>query len=180
KFKVMTFRVALVGHSNVPDGFHHPGAVVTICKKRGAHIRDFYKEPELMKVFNDKYDLVFIYLGSNDVVKGGDTVEIPKLTREIAIDIKNRTGAKVIAIALEPRNCPENYHTPTEDYRRLARAINSKIRLKKKDDYGVLHLWQFLRYHISEDGYHFDREGRAYLRDRIGKQITKHMALKRN
>ena len=172
----MSFKVAIVGHSNVPVRFHHPGASVSIFRKGGALLKNFYSEPALNRVLDEKFDLVFTWLGSNDVEDGKGTLEIPRLTLELAKDIKSKTGAQVIVIDIEPRVCPVRYHTTTKAYKKIAKGINDKILKKRGDHHGVLHVEPFLKFHINESGCHYTREGRRILEGKISNQIRRIMS----
>ena len=66
------FKVALVGHSQVPTTFEAPeGAEVSIFRRRGGLVEHF-DQPPLLNVYEYKPNLVILFLGSNDLLNYAD------------------------------------------------------------------------------------------------------------
>ena len=165
-------KVSIIGHSNVPKQFYYPGVEVRLFRKPGALLEKFYSYPTFMEIFNYMHDLCFLFLGSNDVKSGGGTDDIPKWTKRVADDIERRTGAEVIVILLEPRQCPPDYHTTTQEYNKIVGSVNKKIQ-KLRRGRRHLHFWGLPKFHNDRRGYHFDERGTWFISDRIGRQINR-------
>ena len=77
------FHVALVGHSQVPPHFDSLPSPIEfhVFRSPGARAGTFFQNDQLTGVFNNRYDLVILWLGSNDI-------HTNCCVRKIAEDIK--------------------------------------------------------------------------------------------
>ena len=64
------YRVAIAGHSQLPRELEVPDQVqLDIFRNPGALVRDFYHKEQLRKLFESSYNLVLVWIGSNDVTE---------------------------------------------------------------------------------------------------------------
>ncbi|MEL7523367.1 MAG: SGNH/GDSL hydrolase family protein [Cyanobacteria bacterium J06553_1] len=170
-------KIALVGHSQIPVDLYYPNAVITYFKKPGALARFCLDYPETRGVLNDTFDLVIIWVGSNDIRPNCGLDYLPSKIADIATEIQNRTGADIRIVLIEPRDCPpgnRNQITRAE-YIRIQKGVNKRIirRCLEVDTWAVIYTTGFPAFNLDEGGVHFNHRGRIVMKRRICGSIAR-------
>ena len=161
------FKAAVVGHSHVPRALRPDVPCrVDIFRSPGAKAKDFFVNPILTPVLRERYDLVILWLGSNDITDNSNPLTIAQDIQGIVQAIEKECGADVRPVLIEPRlinpNPPPHIHiSDQETYEKQAKGINRKLqgRLLKRCRYisfGAKPFWDDL----GPDGVHFRRPER--------------------
>ena len=164
-------RVAIVGHSNVPTHFSHPGVEVRIFRKPGAWITQFDTYAEFRNLFHWPHDLCFLWLGSNDIYTGCGTQSIATQIIQLARRIEDQVGSTVVVVLIEPRNCPDDYQITTEEYTLVARGINRQINRARPGVGRRIGFWGEAAQHLDHTGWHFNDIGKQLVKDRFAEFI---------
>ena len=164
------FRVALLGHSQIPRRLDHhiEGVEVTIFRAPGGKVTNFLKDNRLNRILNFEHDLAIIWLGSNDLEYGGTS----RLTVDSLISVANlveeQCHSRVILVELENRKYPPyNERIPEGDYMRLKRAVNKKI---QKHRFKYIH-FRTSQFELDVDGVHFTEDAQGLVREKLIKVI---------
>ena len=169
--------IAIAGHSQVPEDFSYYNAVIRVFKKPGALASRFFDYPELTGVLNYQYDLVILWIGSNDITPGCGARYLPERICYIAGEIQRWTGADIRIILVEPRDCPPGNRNciTLAEYKRIAKAVNKKIiqRCRYRNTWGTISTFGFPAFHLATDGVHFDRRAREVIEERIHGSIRR-------
>ena len=170
------FKVAIVGHSQVPpqlDGVS-PQVEVTIFRSPGAKARSFFANPQLAAVLEGRWDMVILWLGSNDITNRCQVADIVQDLKNIVLQLEERCTPKVKVCLVEPRHTEVRWRprVEQESYNKVAKAINNKLQkraLKGRTfiSFGAKPFW----YSLRADGVHFDREGRERVKDKLRSAI---------
>lgn len=166
------FRVAIVGHSQVPTEIEHlPSAVeLSIFRAPGAKAKSFFANERLMTVFNRRYDLVILWLGSNDIEPQCRPRTIIEDLKRIVDQLLTTCTPKVKICQIEPRITHTRWRTTVEQqtYNRIAKAVNRRM----YD--GLLRDQEFIsfgarpfRYNLRADGVHFNRAGQERVKSKL-------------
>ena len=172
RVKVMR-RVAFVGHSQVPHYLRVEGADVKIFRKPGGLLFSLETTPQMWKFTDEFWDIVVLWIGSNDVdlkVKANViTDELVRITNFVA----EKCNAVVQLVGIEPRRYPDLYPIISHvEYRRCAKAVTKK--LKRLLPYNrVLDLLGYPSECLDHDGVHFTLEGKLWIENKIRENIVR-------
>ena len=161
------FRVAIVGHSQIPHnvGDHIEGAVVDFYRKPGGKVAEWSNTPELNSVLDHSYNLVFLWLGSNDIKGSIDIGVLTTAILNIAAQIQRCCGAFVWIVEPERRTSVSRAPGLTElEYKRIVRGI--KRRLSRQNSFQLMWMTQG-KFPLGFDGVHASAEGKTQLRSRL-------------
>ena len=168
----MKFKVAIVGHSQVPSHLDDlPSPVeVQIFRSPGATARSFFNNDHLTAVFNGRYDMVILWLGSNDIHSGCKVTDIVSDIKSIVEQLEARCTPKVKICLIEPRLTETRWRPQIEQeaYNKVAKGVNNKLQkraLRGKGfiTFGAKPFW----YSLKSDGVRFDREGRERVKNKL-------------
>ena len=127
------FKVALVGHSHVPAELTvDVPAEVDIFRSPGAKIKSFFNNPLLTPVLQQKYHLIVLWLGSNDVRDNCNINDIVGQVKTVVEALEKTCGADVRFCLLEPRLTERQFpcRIDQESYIKVAKAVNRKLQAK--------------------------------------------------
>ena len=156
----MSYRVAILGHSQVPLNFPSIAGVETrIYRKSGAKLQRFGDYPEFTEVFSWPHDHNIIFLGGNDIGAGTNAWTAEDIaTKLISICWQlHHQGQTVSLVQIEPRQyLSEFYH---DFYRRESDKVNRRLKRYIKRRQGLYRLISYnaapFREGHSIDGVHF-------------------------
>ena len=125
----MSINVAIVGHSQTPRIRSYNNVNIQVFKQPGAKIDDVYDvRSELNRVLHSNWDIVFVFLGGNDICKKPSSVVVDDL-----ISLKHQLSSHHVYItAIEPRfytSAQETrYRITTHHYNSKARTANTRLK----------------------------------------------------
>ena len=123
-------RVAIVGHSQVPDIESYANVEVSVFRRGGASIHHAY-EPPLSDSLDEHFDIVILFLGGNDI----GTKTPHQIVEELLELVDSYDSAKqVVVTQIEHRVYPagHRYYIAEDDYRRQANRVNKSLVQKAK------------------------------------------------
>lgn len=171
------FRVALVGHSQVPRHLRLDQVEISVFRAPGASAGDFKTDPRLNSVLQSRFELVLVWLGSNEIRESSRVRQVVKSIKDIVDEIKECCKAKVGVILIEPRKTDQQWRqfVSQETYDKVARAVNRTLTQRTlKGGIFVQFTARPYRECLDRDGVHFDRSGRTYIKEKISNCITHH------
>ena len=172
------FKVAIVGHSQVPSHLNNlPSPIdVQIFRSPGATARSFFYNEHLTAVFNGRYDMVILWLGSNDIHPRCQVKDIVNNIKHIVEQLEARCTPRVKICLVEPRLTEIRWRPRIEQeiYNKVAKGVNNKLqkRALPGKEFISFGAKPFL-YSLRSDGIHFDREGRERVKDKLRGAINK-------
>ena len=102
----MSFRVAIIGHSQVPTSFLAiPGIEIRIFRRSGAKLQYFSEYLEFQEVFTWPHDYNIVFLGGNDINVGPQSWSAARIARDL-INLSWQfveLNQKVSLVLIEPR-----------------------------------------------------------------------------
>ena len=167
-------RVAIVGHSQVPPELTGPNFTVHIFRRPGAKVNDWREVPEFVDLLKSKFDLVFLWLGSNDITSTCQPNAILRQINLFALQIENSCEARVVVVEVESRQYQRSRHfVPPNQYLRIRRAINIRLHLQKR--YSLLSFGA-LKFELATDGVHFKAQSKLMIKQKFMTYIEKFRA----
>ena len=167
-------KVGIVGHSQVPPELISPGITVHIFRKPGAKVNDWQNVPELADILNHHFDLVFIWIGSNDITTTCRPNVILRQLNQFAQQVESRCNTKVVIVEIESRCYQHSRHyVPPLQYLHIRRAINQRLHLQKR--YSLLSFGA-LKFELAADGVHFKAQSKQAIKQRFIATIEKFRA----
>lgn len=157
------FKVALVGHSQVPSTFEAPeGAEVRIFRRRGGLIQHFNQSP-LVDVYAYNPDLIILFLGSNDVLHyANNWLLLVQGLRDILYNLTS-VCPRVWTVTIERRKFTSNHLSLL--YESCRKKINRKLRKYIRNMnvrmVNITSTW-FLD-NLSTDGVHFNAQAKQEI-----------------
>ena len=173
------FRVAIVGHSQIPFDFPDISRVaLRIFRLPGGRLGDFEKDSIFKESFNWAHDLTILFIGGNDIPALSNELIVRKL-----IDLVDRYKAlgsrNVVVTLIEPReySLGNRFGIDNELYKHSMNFINRKIkRLSKSRHFRILNInARPFQYGHTPDGVHFDLESRYAIIDKMKNCIARHL-----
>ena len=138
-----------------------PGVRVKNFGVGGAKLSTYLDDVVIPKVLRKyKPDIIFIWIGSNNVQEGYDRFQVLRMFRRY-YDLCKRENIQCFTLALP------NRYTGYEDYNRESKAINRTLRRWQKDHFIQLPEFVYERWGYKRDGVHL----RYYLYDHISMLI---------
>lgn len=165
------YKIAIAGHSQLPRELEINNAQVDIFRKPGALVKDFFSRETLGKVFEKTYDVVVLWIGSNDVKEDTSVRDLVLQILNIIVEVRRLCGAHVIFVSLEDRRYGErNRFIPPHRYRTVREAINKRVRQWARSQPKVeVPGWSSNTFQLARDGVHFT----ADTKERI-KRVLRH------
>lgn len=170
----VSFKVSLVGHSQLPGGIHLSQVDLRTYRSPGARADSFYENGTLCEVLEWPHDLCILWIGSNDIEQHSVPAEITNNIVGIVQTIEEATNAIVWVVKLEHRFYQEGGPVTQTDYRKIQRGVNKKLesRLSNRLINFNSEMWVEL---MGEDGVHWSQEGKQRIRKRFRKLIREFM-----
>ena len=172
----MTYRVAIVGHSQVPKQLtvNDTNIKIDIFRRPGGCVTHFDESP-LRDVLDEKFDLVFLFLGGNDIVNYPlDCKPVSDALKEILLKLKTITN-ELRFVLIERRNyAPNNrFNLDNAEYERGRKQVNSSLRhfLKGQSIRSINTAAPWFGDHLKADGVHFDNNAQEELKTKIRNAI---------
>lgn len=160
----MVFRVALVGHSQLPYIDNYDDVEFKRFKKGGARIRTFTQGSDYERICSDEWDCVILFLGGNDLCDHHNASKtVSELMRfvdaisaplKLVTEIENRTYDQLLGGA---------HNIDNDQYKHIAKCANNKLNhLKRSRGFKLIHTPA--SYNIgSRDGIHLGETGERSL-----------------
>ena len=166
--------VALVGHSQLPTNLHVSGADISIYRAPGGRADEFWDDERMSDVLEEwQGDLVILWLGSSDIDEDTVPSELASNILDICENIENSCDAVVKICLIEPREYPDEDPISHEDYAKIQKAVNKKLR---KAPYSNIHFNSTAyQAELAEDGVHFTSVGRSMIKSKLRNAIKSFM-----
>ena len=130
--------------------------------------------PELADVLNHTFDIVFIWLGSNDITTTCRPNLILHQLNHFAQQVGSSCNCKVVLVKVETRCYTYSRHyVPPSQYLHIRRAINKRLHLQRR--YTLLSFGA-LRFELAADGVHFKAQSKQMIKQRFIATIEKFRA----
>ena len=169
-----TLNVAIIGHSQVPPELISPNINCKIFRKPGARLSNWQDVPELVDVLNHNFDLVFIWLGSNDITTDCRPNLILHQLTHCARQVESRCQCKVVLVEVEHRCYTQSRHyVPPTQYLHIRRAINKRLHLQRRH---TLLSFGALRFELARDGVHFRPSSKEMIKQKFVTYIERFRA----
>ena len=168
------YRVALVGHSNLPVFPGWGNVQVEIFKERGARLTDLRDGLRFDgALFTTNWDCVVVFLGGNDIA---DCRNLDNLYNRHLDAFRTLHTNKLVVTDLEPRVYNRvnqaTFGITTRTYNAIAKVVNKKLKrfVKRTANVELVHIPPgYLE--GSEDGIHLSPEGQQSLIQRYKRHI---------
>ena len=162
----MVFKVAIVGHSQVPTSVPaFDGVEIRIFRRSGARLIHLEQSP-LRDVFEYRPNLCIFYMGGNDIaVSNVDCREVIKHIRDALLSLKD-IAQKVVFVNIEERRyAVGNRHgVDTETYNTCRKWVNNNLRrFLRINHIGTINVSGPWFASQSVDGVHFNKEAKRVL-----------------
>lgn len=131
---MVLFRVALVGHSQLPVSWPSYGegdeaVEVRLFRSPGGKVGTFRHNRVLREVLEWPHDLTVLWLGSNDICDRARPIVLANDIRELVREVENRCGSKVLISLIEPRTAHRrSAGLEPGGYNRVAASVNRRLR----------------------------------------------------
>ena len=169
------FKVALVGHSQVPNTFEAPeGATIRIFRRRGGLIQHF-DQPPLSDVYRYNADLIILFLGSNDVLNfGNNWLNLVKQLREILLLLR-AICPRVWFVTIERRKFTSSHlDSLYESYRKkINRKLGKYLHNTVVRMVNISSPW--FGDHLGNDGVHFNAQAKQEIANKFKNVIHRCM-----
>ena len=165
------YKVALVGHSQIPRSLNVNNVEVKIFRAPGGKLANFHRDSWLNQVLSWKHQLTYLWLGSNDINPASSTSELITQTQAIAREIEERCGSQVIIIEIEHRQYPPHRLViEQEAYKKIRRSVNRAL-LRSKSFFTIT--FNALKFVLASDGVHFEPQSRRMIENRLVESIQR-------
>lgn len=165
------FKVAIVGHSQVPHRFdvEVENSEVRIYRARGARARNFFNDERLNRVLAWKHDLTILWIGSNDISPTTQPRELTNIILNIGKVIEQNCCSKVILVEVENRVYPASRPViANERYKKIKRAVNTGLFRSKQF---LCINFNSLVFTLGRDGVHFETSAKALIQQKLEMNI---------
>ena len=177
------FEVAILGHSHVKK-LKNFGLKLNVNKVRvdyyatpGTTCNKIISDDKFKKLLTQKYDIVILFLGSNDI---DNNLPIDEIYSSI-LNIKHKIDEEVdptigtYILEIEPRTKPR--HISETKYNKTRNNLNKKFK-KKYSPLRLLTLsgYGLCKYLLTENGVHFNYEGINIISKAVENHINKLIA----
>ena len=171
----MSIKVAILGHSQVPQTFHVQNSEISIFRRSGACIHHFDESP-LRDILEDRFDLVFLFLGGNDIRADlYDCKPVIVGLKGILLRLKE-ISKEVRFVAIERRHYSVNNRFGVENaqYEHDRRRINNNLRkfCGRQNIRIVNTTTRWFSDHLGKDGVHFATEAQRELKQKFTNVIN--------
>ena len=153
----MVFKVALVGHSQLPYIDDYDDVEFEQFKIGGARIKTFTEGSNYERICSNEWDCVILFLGGNDLCDHHDAYQMVTELMTFVNDI--RAPLKLVT-EVEKRTyssqLEDRYNTTTQQYMRLASTANNKLKHRKKSGaFRLIHSPSSYNINSRDGGIHF-------------------------
>ena len=173
----MSFKVAIVGHSQVPVSLANiEGTEIRIFRQGGAYIADIYSKPHLNESFSWGQDLTVLFIGGNDFPansKESVTTDLLKLVQDY-----QETGSRVAVFLIESREyqIPNRFNIRNEDYKVFQSYVNNRLKkVSSKRGFRTINLTRTVFETNRSDGVHFNAVGQGLIKTKIRQCVMNHL-----
>ena len=165
----MNIKVALVGDSLVKriPNYMLPQKMRKYSKG-GAKAESFIQSEEMIQALNYQPQVVFIFIGGNDIRRGCS----PKTIFDNIMAIRSRfvgIGSIVEVIEITYRSKPRGMSS--DEFRKVQNSINKKLRRHTKETLSLGGL-DLIKGFLENDGVHFNYQGIENLVARINLTVS--------
>ena len=153
----MVYKVALVGHSQLPYIEDYDDVEFEQFKISGARIEDFTKGSDYERICSDEWNCVILFLGGNDLC---DHHNAYQMVTELMTFVGDIRAPEKFVTEVEKRTYNSQlelrYNTTTQQYMQLATAANNQLRHKKKSGaFRLIHTPSSYNLNSRDGGIHF-------------------------
>ena len=171
------YRVALVGHSQLPRELNvpYPGIELRIFRAPGARATNFESRARLRDALAWKHDLTILWIGSNDITTHTIPNDLAHDIQAIITNFESQCGSEVSIVLIEPRlPDPRFGHNPSsEAYRLIADGVNRRLIRRNRNRYTLSMGARPFVAGLGRDGVHWARASRAHVNEKITKFIMR-------
>ena len=170
------YRVALVGHSNLPEIPIWGGVRVELFKERGAELLDLVQRRRFSgALYATHWDCVVLFLGGNDLARCrspyvmywrfSDAFDVHDYDRLMVTDLEPHLYNRELAL---------RHGITTEQYTPLANVIDKKLRRRARRDRQTIQLIHVPSGYMvgSREGIHLSPSGEQKLIEKYKKVIN--------
>ncbi|KAG0713759.1 hypothetical protein GWK47_015517 [Chionoecetes opilio] len=165
------YRVALVGHSQVPQTVEvdAPNVTVEVYRAPGGKIRTFFSDDRLNGILQKEFELVILWLGSNDIKEASKVGNIVEHIRKVVETVQATCRCEIRICMIEHRIITDHYarRVEQETYDKVAKAINNKLNKKLTQDRKLSFNAKPYAQDLAHDGVHFNRTGRSFIYEKL-------------
>ena len=166
----MVYKVALVGHSQLPDIEDYDDVEFEQFKRSGARITTFTEGHDFNRICSNEWDCVIIFLGGNDLCDHHDASLMVRDLLDFVSEIRAQT---IFVTEVEKRfynrDLEIQHNTTTQQYMRLATIANNQLRRRAKaKTFRLIHLPSSYNLNSRDGGIHF---GDLAIRSLISKYV---------
>ena len=161
------WKVALVGHSQIPPVFDFPNVEVKIFRAPGGRACNFPEDARMNKVLEWEHDLTILWIGSNDVNVNTTPEIIFNDIKSICFEIQVSCQSVVYICQVEPRVRTRNISA--DQYKKYQTGINNRIKRSKIPNIHFNNL-RFVE-ELSGDGVHWGEAGRVRVEAKFRKVV---------
>ena len=171
----MVYKVALVGHSQLPYVEDYDDVEFEQFKIGGARIEDFTKGNNYERICSDEWDCVILFLGGNDLCDHHDALQMVTELMAFVDDI--RAPLKLVTEVEKrtySRQLGERYNITTQQYMRLASVSNNKLKHRKNSGaFRLIHTPSSYNTNSRDGGIHFGEIAYRSLIERYVRAINR-------
>ena len=170
----MVYKVALVGHSQLPHIDDFDDLEFEQFKIGGARIESFTKGSDYERICSDEWDCVILFLGGNDL---SDHYDASTMVNDLMGFVDDIRAPLKLVTEIEPRTYSKRFadqhKITTEQYKGLAKCANNKLKnLKKSRGFQLIHTPSSYN-NNSRDGIHIGEIGVRSLIERYLARISR-------
>ena len=160
-------RVALVGHSQVPDFKSYHGVEVITAKVRGGHIADAYHHP-ISTVIESSPDAIFVWFGGNELLDQPEAQTAAQLV-ELVNYIRNFTAVVFVLLVEHRRHKVGSRFFPYKEYCERAKRVNKMLKreVRRNHQFHTVNIASPNMADDSRDGVHFGPVGKAWVINKL-------------
>ena len=155
----MVYRVALVGHSQLPEIDDYDNVEFEHFKIRGARISTFEESEYFDYICSNAWNCVIIFLGGNDLC---DHHSADQVVNDLLNFVDQTRARTVLVTKIEKRTyrraLERRYNTTTVEYNSLANTANNKLRRRERSrgTFHLIHCPPAYNLNSIDQGIHFD------------------------
>ena len=154
------FRVAILGHSQVPEVVEGPNLDIRVFRKPGGFWYDLFC-PQFSDFCKGGFDLAIIVLGGNDLAGNRPVLDIVE-DAKVFVKYASECARHVRVCTAESRTYPENnrFGVSNSEYKARKNRYNRMLlRMLKRENARAINLERpWFKYERKSDGVHFSTE----------------------
>ena len=167
-------KIAVLGHSQTRYLNFKKTLEVKKFYKSGANFRSIQESLQFQKLVEFKPDLLFLFLGSNDITEESQVNKIfdnyNELKAEIEEKIKPKRGCYLLDFEKRTLN---NKYVSKNTYRKIRNALIKKIKKLDKDNFIPFRPFSgLIETDIGPDGIHINNKGATIIVENIEQKIA--------